>query len=125
MLKVTIELTGDTWNDIRQAAEEVTRQLEDEYRSGGEQNDTGGYTFDVSGEEKRHQYRATKRVSVTKVMTVSFEHEDADDEELREAAAQAWPYYGTSDYEYGEDFCEPEAEGWEVEEVQDAPETKE
>jgi len=45
-LRVTI--TGETFNDLELALEEVKNYIEDEYLSGFGSNETGSYEFDVT-----------------------------------------------------------------------------
>jgi hypothetical protein len=50
VLILTIEIAGHDWNDLEYALEEVTRLVRETYTSGTNANDTGGFTFDISGE---------------------------------------------------------------------------
>lgn len=52
MLTLTIEITGKEYGDLELALEQVLEAIKSEYRSGFNSNDTGRYTFDVSGEEE-------------------------------------------------------------------------
>ena len=45
-LRVTI--TGETFNDLELALEQVKNFIEDEYFSGFASNDTGSYEFDIT-----------------------------------------------------------------------------
>jgi hypothetical protein len=45
-LRVTI--TGETFNDLELALEQVKNFIENEYSSGFASNDTGSYKFDVT-----------------------------------------------------------------------------
>ena len=45
-LRVTI--TGETFNDLELALEEVKNFIENEYSSGFASNDTGSYEFDIT-----------------------------------------------------------------------------
>lgn len=51
-LKVIIELNGKTARDIRQAIAEVSNLLGTGYLSGYNENNTGDYRFDVTGEDE-------------------------------------------------------------------------
>ena len=51
MLTVTIELTGRTLDDIKLAIEEAQAGIVEGYYTGANSNDTGSYSFSVSGEE--------------------------------------------------------------------------
>ena len=45
-LKITI--TGESFYDLEVALDEVKKQIEDEYLSGFNRNETGSYVFDVT-----------------------------------------------------------------------------
>ena len=51
-LEVTIKASGKTMSDIEAALEEATRKVLDGFTSGGDRNDTGSYTIDVTGEDE-------------------------------------------------------------------------
>jgi hypothetical protein len=45
-LRITI--TGETYDDLVEALEEVHRKVEEEYISGFDSNETGDYEFDIT-----------------------------------------------------------------------------
>jgi len=49
-LRITI--TGETYGDLVEALEEVHRKVEEEYLSGFDRNETGGYEFDITESAK-------------------------------------------------------------------------
>lgn len=51
-LKLTVEIEGDTYNDLEIALDEVRRLLGQECTSGGDSNDSGRFSFEITGEEK-------------------------------------------------------------------------
>lgn len=52
MLTITITATGKTSDDLELAIGEVTRLLSEGNTSGFNRNETGSFTFDISGEEE-------------------------------------------------------------------------
>lgn len=52
MLKLKIECSGKTFRDLELALDEVKRLVAQEYLSGFNSNDTGRFTFDITGEEE-------------------------------------------------------------------------
>lgn len=52
MLKLTAEITGRTVADLELALQEVQRLVSGDFTSGANSNDTGGFSFNVSGEEE-------------------------------------------------------------------------
>lgn len=48
--KATIELTGETTDDLLIALDEVKRNIESGCTSGFNRNDTGRFTFDITEE---------------------------------------------------------------------------
>jgi len=57
MLSKSIEIfcTGETEEDLDLALEEAVRKIKEGYLSGGDKNETGSYSFDVSDESKDHE----------------------------------------------------------------------
>ncbi len=53
MLEVTIELTETTWDDLEFGLDVVKAKLRDQYTSGFDSNETGSYSFTVTGEEDK------------------------------------------------------------------------
>jgi hypothetical protein len=49
-LRITI--TGETYDDLVEALEEVHRKVEEEYTSGFNSNETGDYEFDIKEHTK-------------------------------------------------------------------------
>jgi len=52
MMNLAITIEGRTESDLEFALQEVTRLVGEGYTSGGNSNDTGSYSFNVSGEEE-------------------------------------------------------------------------
>lgn len=52
MLKLEIEITGNTTSDLEIALDEVRKQVSEGFTKGFNRNDTGRYHFDVTGEEE-------------------------------------------------------------------------
>lgn len=50
MLHLTIAIDGKTTDDLVLALEEVKSKVEDEYTSGSDRNESGGYTFGLQEE---------------------------------------------------------------------------
>ena len=46
--RLSITITGETFDDFELALEEVKNYIEDEYLSGFGSNETGSYNFDVT-----------------------------------------------------------------------------
>lgn len=47
MLKATIELSGETTDDLLLAMDAIAEAIGDDYTSGRNRNETGSYTFEV------------------------------------------------------------------------------
>lgn len=52
MLKLTIAIQGKTEGDLAVALEQVQKQVEGGFTSGGDRNDSGRYYFEIEGEEE-------------------------------------------------------------------------
>lgn len=50
-MKLSIDITGHTTGDLETAIEEVMRLVSEGNLSGKNENDTGGFRFDIEGEE--------------------------------------------------------------------------
>jgi hypothetical protein len=50
MLECTINFSGATLEDCESAIEEALKQIRETFTSGANRNDTGSYSFSVSGE---------------------------------------------------------------------------
>ena len=51
-MNLVISIDGDTTEDLSLALEEVTRLVSEGFSKGFNTNGTGGYHFDINGEEK-------------------------------------------------------------------------
>lgn len=52
MLTMTIKITGNATSDLEAALDEVKRLTGEEYLSGHNSNDTGSFSFGITGEEE-------------------------------------------------------------------------
>ena len=51
-MNLTININGDTTEDLSLALEEVTRFISEGFTKGFNKNDESGFHFDIEGEEK-------------------------------------------------------------------------
>lgn len=65
MLKLSIGIQGKTTDDLLTAIDEVRRKVEETYTSGFDNNESGNYNFEVSGEEEKPKYSIGDRVMVS------------------------------------------------------------
>jgi hypothetical protein len=54
MLRLTIEVTGNSWDELEYGLDEIRRKIRETYTSGSDKREdgTGSYKFDVDGEEE-------------------------------------------------------------------------
>lgn len=50
-MELTVKATGDTLEDLALAMEEALRRVRQGFTSGGDQNETGRFHFELDGEE--------------------------------------------------------------------------
>jgi hypothetical protein len=51
LLKLEVNAHGEETIDLIRALEEIASRLDDDFTSGMDSNNSGGYTFNVEGEE--------------------------------------------------------------------------
>lgn len=80
MLTLNVSAEGKTSSDLAEALREVLRLVGQGYLSGRNENETGEYSFSVSGDEESHDYLKCDDCEQT------ITRDEADEQELEEGS---------------------------------------